>query len=99
MLGGFWQINAQGDVAFAQLRACVRHRVIDDQVQIDGLRFERHQTGADGGDLDQVFDQAANSLRRCLDALDELPLKSAEDADQFAEQQVGITDDGRHRLS
>jgi hypothetical protein len=92
-------VDPQGDVALAHLRAGVGHGIVDDQVQVDRLGLHGGQPGLDGGDLDEVLDQAADALGGGLDALDELALERAQDADRFAQQQVGVADDGRHRLA
>ena len=88
-----------GNVLLADLAAGVGHGVIDDQVQIDRLGLELIESGFERGHLDQVVYQAADPFGGGFDALHKFTLQRTEDPNQFAEEQVCISHDGRHRLA
>ena len=93
------QVDPQGNILFAQLGDHAGHGIIDDRVQVHHHRIEAHLPAIQGGDLDQLFQQAAHALGGGLDPLEEFALHGAQQTDRFTQQQVGVADDGGHRLA
>ena len=87
------QVEMQRDVLLADLTAGVGHRVVDDEIQVHRLGLEVGEVHLQRVELDHIVHQTAHALGGGLDALYELPLQRAEDADRFAQQQVGVPDD------
>ncbi len=76
-------VEAQGDVLFADLGAGVSHGVINDQIQVDRLCLEFHPAGFKAGDLNQIVHQPANTIGGCFNPFDELALQGSQDCRQI----------------
>ena len=90
------QFQPDGLFALAEQRRDRHDRVFDQLGHVDRRGGQFDLSGIDGGDLHEIGQHAFHARDVGFDALQELALHRAQDADRFAQQQIGVTRDGRH---
>ena len=92
-------VHAEANTLFAELRADAGEGVFNNLYDFEVLLLKHEGAGINSSDAEEIINSIRHALGAGFDSFEETALESADDADGFAHEEIGIADDGRERLA